>query len=123
MVSVLNSIDTLSAHPRKRDGTAMSEVGGAGWLWMSHPSARVEDRRGQPVAYTGDRTCGQKQKACDVNKELADDVGQKAVLKMMQRMQAENDRREVNLFSRLQFSLKSAAEDAVGRLSGTSFGF
>ena len=37
---------------------------------------------------------------------------------MMQRMQAENDRREENLFSRLQVSLKSAAEDAVGRLSG-----
>ena len=27
-------------------------------------------------------------------KELADDVAEKAVLKMMQRMQAENDRRE-----------------------------
>ena len=37
---------------------------------------------------------------------------------MMQRMQAENDRREENLFSRLQVSFKSAAEDAVGRLSG-----
>ena len=29
VVSALNSIDTLLAHPRKRDGTAMSEVGGA----------------------------------------------------------------------------------------------
>ena len=37
---------------------------------------------------------------------------------MMQRMQAENDRREENLFSRLQVSLKLAAEDAVGRRSG-----
>ena len=37
---------------------------------------------------------------------------------MMQRMQAENDRRVENLFSRLQVSLKSTAEDAVGRLSG-----
>ena len=36
----------------------------------------------------------------------------------MQRMQAENDRREENLFSLLQVSLKSAAGDAVGRLSG-----
>ena len=61
---------------------------------------------------------GKKQKACDVNKELADDAAEKAVSKMMQRMQAENDRREENLFSRLQVSLKSAAEDAVGRLSG-----
>ena len=26
VVSALNSIDTLSAHPRKRDGTAMSEA-------------------------------------------------------------------------------------------------
>ena len=58
------------------------------------------------------------QKACDVDKELADDVAEKAVLKMMQRMQAENDRREENIFSRLQVALKSAAEDAVGRLSG-----
>ena len=65
------------------------------------------------LAYTGDRTCGEKQKACDVNKELADDAAEKAVSKMMQRMQAENDRREGNLFSRLQVSLKSAAEDAV----------
>ena len=60
----------------------------------------------------------EKQKACDVNKELADDVAGKSVTKTMQRMQAENDRREENLFSRLQVSLKSAAEDAVGRLSG-----
>ena len=37
---------------------------------------------------------------------------------MMQRMQADNDRREENLFSRLQVSLKSAAEEAVRRLSG-----
>ena len=29
MVSAMNSIDTLLAHPRKRDGTAMSQVGGA----------------------------------------------------------------------------------------------
>ena len=28
VVSALNSIDTLCAHPRKRDGTAMSEAGG-----------------------------------------------------------------------------------------------
>ena len=37
---------------------------------------------------------------------------------MMQRMQAGNDRREENLFSRLHVSLKSAAEDVVGRFSG-----
>ena len=42
---------------------------------------------------------------------------EKAVSKIMQRMQADNDRREENLFSRLQVSLKSAAEEAVGRLS------
>ena len=60
----------------------------------------------------------EKQEACDVNEDLADDVAEKAVWKMMQRMQAENDRREENLFSRFQVSLKSAAEDAVGRLSG-----
>ena len=29
MVSALNSIDTLLAHPRKRDGAAMSKVGDA----------------------------------------------------------------------------------------------
>ena len=29
VVSALNSIDTLLAHPRERDGTAMFEVGGA----------------------------------------------------------------------------------------------
>ena len=29
VVSALNRIDTLLDHPRKRDGTAMSEVGGA----------------------------------------------------------------------------------------------
>ena len=37
---------------------------------------------------------------------------------MMQRMQADIDRREENLLFRLQDSLKSAAEEAVGRLSG-----
>ena len=63
-------------------------------------------------------TVGKELKACDVNKELADDVAEKAVLKMMHRMRAENDRREENLFSRLQVSLKLAAEDAVGQLSG-----
>ena len=35
----------------------------------------------------------------------------------MQRIQAENERRE-GIFSLLHVSLKSAAEDAVGRLSG-----
>ena len=64
---------------------------------------------------------GKKQKACDVNKELADDAAEKAVSKMMQRMQADNDRREENLLFRLQDSLKSAAEEAVGRLSGELF--
>ena len=43
-----------------------------------------------------------KQKDFDVNKELADDVAEKAVSKMVQRMQADNDTREENLFSRLQ---------------------
>ena len=59
-----------------------------------------------------------KQKACDVNEELADDAAEKAVSKMLQRLQADNDRREENLFSGLQDSLKSVAEDAVGQLSG-----
>ena len=37
---------------------------------------------------------------------------------VMQRMQGENDRSKENLLSRHQVSLKSAVEDAVGRLLG-----
>ena len=105
----------------------MSEVGGARStsprsdhamvldVSLLHETRIVEDDPGPTQVM---EPAGKKQKACDANKELADDVPEKAVLKMMQRMQAENDRREENLFSRLQVSLKSAAEDAVGRLSG-----
>ena len=129
VVSALSSIDTLFAYPRKRDGTAMSEVGGVQSssqqsehamvldVTLLHETRIIEDDPGPTQVI---ELVGKKQKACDVKKkELADDVAEEAVLKMMQRMQAENDRREENVFSRLQVSLKSAAEDAVGRLSGT----
>ena len=85
---------------------------------LLHESRTVDDDPGPTQVI---ELVGKKQKAFDVNKEFADDVAEKAVSKIMQRMQAENDRRDENLFSRPQVSLKSAAEDAVGRLSGELF--
>ena len=82
---------------------------------LLHESRIVDDDPGPTQVI---ELVGLKQKDFDVNKELADDVAEKAVSKMVQRMQADNDTREENLFSRLQVSLKSAAEDSVGRLSG-----
>ena len=72
---------------------------------LLHETRIVEDNPGPTQAID---PVGEKHKAFDVTKEVADDVADQAVLKMVQRMQAENDRREENLSSRLQASLKYA---------------
>ena len=53
-------------------------------------------------SYTGNGATGKKQKPNDVNQEVADAAADKVVSRVLQQMQADNDRREAKMMEQMQ---------------------